>query len=363
MAQLIYIGVLAAMDTFEGNDTNENPGAVQGTYDETVMRTVDVAISENTDPGVAYNDDFGKTPDTFTYDLGTGPITSGLDGEARFAAEVIRAGQTISEPVEISVYQLQNGATFVRLPDGYKINQLTIQSMVSDGYDAIYTDSASTSTVVCFVEGTRLDTPLGPRRIETLMVGDQVLTEDRGAHPVIWCARWTVRATEKMAPVRIGAGALGQGLPSAPLEVSRQHRIYLVSPIAQRMFGATGALVAAHRLTALPDIRIGALGGKVGYVHIACQHHELIKANGVLAETLLTGPVACRVIDPTQLPAQIPRLNDKPVRPLISAQKQRRFVLRYCARAERHGTKTRDLSASISAPPIRFDPAHPVPLA
>ncbi|MEN8656960.1 MAG: hypothetical protein ABF313_02825 [Marivita sp.] len=130
MADLIYIGIRPSMDTFESNATNEQPGAMYGTYQATAMQVVSVAMSDNFTPGSTYSDDFGATPDTFTYNLGSGTITSGLDGEARFSGSVITAGSTTPQPMTFSVYQLQNGATFVRLPDGYEISQLTISSMV-----------------------------------------------------------------------------------------------------------------------------------------------------------------------------------------------------------------------------------------
>ena len=337
MAELIYIGVLAAMDTFEGNNTNENPGAVQGTYDASVMQVVSVAMSDDFAAGFTYNDDNYYGPDTFTYDLGGGPITSGLDGEARFAAEVVRAGETVPESIQISVYQLQNGATFVRLPDGYKINQLTIQSMTADGFDAIYTDSSSTSTVVCFARGTWIETPDGPKRIEDLSRGDVVSTEDNGPQPVIWSAEWTVRSCEKTVPVHIAPNALGIGQPFAPLALSRQHRVFLRSPIAHRMFDAPGALVAAHRLVGLPGITLGPPGAWVDYVHNMCPQHELIRANGMIAETLLNAQVSQTVADDL-CRGPLRTTSTDPIRPLVPAQRQKRYVDRIAARAARQGT-------------------------
>ncbi len=341
MAELIYIGILAPIDTMEGNITNENPTAVQGSYDATVMQVVNVSMSDNDNDGITVSDDYYSTPDTFTYDLGFGPITSGLDGEGRFSAEVIRAASTTPESVEISLYQLQNGATFVRLPDGYKINQLTIQSMVRDGYDSVYTDSSSTSTIVCFEVGTWIETPEGLRRIADIGPDDLVMTEDHGAQAVTWAHRWKVRATDKTRPVQIAPGALGPGLPFAPLSVSRQHRIYVTSPVAQRMFGEPGGLVAAHRLVGFRGVSLGQVGHKVEYGHIMCRRHELIRANGLLAETLLNAPVTRSVIDITGVPASCVTSSD-PVRPLLSAQEQRCFVERIIARGERTQKRAAD---------------------
>ncbi|SHH95039.1 Hint domain-containing protein [Marivita hallyeonensis] len=362
MADLIYIGVLSPMDTDESNNTNENPGAVQGTYDETQMQVVSVSMSDNFDPGITYNDDFNMASDTFTYDLGAGPITSGLDSEARFLAQVVRAATTTPESIEISVYQLQNGATFVRLPDGYKINELTIQSMSADGFDGINTNSSSSSTVVCFVAGTWIETPDGPRKIEEIRVGDLVLTADHGAQPVRWTRRWTVRTEPKTAPVSIAVGALGNGRPFAPLKVSRQHRIFVTSPVARHMFNDSGAFVAAHRLTNLPGVTFDLRAKSVDYVHILCASHELISANGVYAETLLNSDLSRSLVSArtgTDPPDGMARI---PVRPLLSARKQKQFVGRIAERAARRATaaSNKRIAASLQSQvtALARHPAH-----
>ncbi len=336
MADLIYIGIRPSMDTFESNATNEQPGAMYGTYQATAMQVVSVAMSDNFTPGSTYSDDFGATPDTFTYNLGSGTITSGLDGEARFSGSVITAGSTTPQPMTFSVYQLQNGATFVRLPDGYEISQLTISSMVADGYDRITTNASSTSTVVCFVKGTWIETPSGHRRIEDISAGDLVLTEDRGPQRVVRNDHWSVVATSRTAPVHIASGALGAGLPFAPLRLSRQHRVYMTSPVAQRMFDSPGALVAAHHLIGLPGITLEPEGQVITYHHILCRNHELIRANGVPAETLLNAEVSIRAAPEVLGSSAAIALSREPVRPLLSAKKQRRYVARVSARASRN---------------------------
>ncbi|PWE51378.1 hypothetical protein DEM26_04235 [Thioclava sp. NG1] len=40
----------------------------------------------------------------------------------------------------------------------------------------------------CVTKGTRLATPRGPRRVESLQPGDLVTTLDDGPQPVLWCA-------------------------------------------------------------------------------------------------------------------------------------------------------------------------------
>lgn len=352
MAKLIYIGSLRPMDRAESNNTNEAPDAIRGTYHQNDMLNVSVDMSDNYQTGITYNDDYGLPSDTFTYDLGAGEVTSGLDAEARFSAKVVNAGSGGQEAIEVSVYQLQNGDTFVRLPDGHKITELSIKDMIGDGFDGIYTGSSSTSSVVCFVAGTRIETPNGPRHIETLRIGDHVLTRDNGAERVIWAAKWTVIATERTAPIRIQAGALALGIPDAPLFVSPQHRIYVESPVAFHMFGTPGGLVAAHHLVGLPGVTQAQTGGPVTYVHIACPKHELISAHGIQAETLMLAPMSRAVIEETGIALPVVAQHANPVRPLLARQKQRQYIRRLKARHVRHQSfASEDLEAQAHAVP------------
>ncbi|CAN0606230.1 unnamed protein product [Ectocarpus sp. 12 AP-2014] len=84
-------------------------------------------------------------------------------------------------------------------------------------------------------------------------------------------------------------GALGNGLPTRDLLVSRQHRILACSPIAQRMFGQPEILLAAVRLTELPGIYVDTSVRKIDYVHILLDAHEVVFAQDAPVETLYLG--------------------------------------------------------------------------
>ncbi len=100
----------------------------------------------------------------------------------------------------------------------------------------------------------------------------------------------------KHRPVRITAGALGDGLPLRDLMVSRQHRILVRSKVAERMFGTCDALIAAIKLTALPGIYVDEEASEVEYFHILFDSHEVIWAEGTLSESLFTGPQALKSV-------------------------------------------------------------------
>ena len=103
--QMFYAGNLADMDTFEGNQTNEQPDYVLGTHDDLVVTSVsEVDVDED---GVIYDDEYG-TGDYLRYDLGTGTATTALDSTSLYNADILLGdGSTMSVPV--LVIQAANG--------------------------------------------------------------------------------------------------------------------------------------------------------------------------------------------------------------------------------------------------------------
>jgi len=92
----------------------------------------------------------------------------------------------------------------------------------------------------CFVAGTEVDTPFGPRKVDDLKPGDFVLTRDAGPQAIRWIGATTVTpegVDDGLRPVRIRAGALGPGIPDRDLEVSPLHRILIRAPQVPLLFG------------------------------------------------------------------------------------------------------------------------------
>lgn len=81
----------------------------------------------------------------------------------------------------------------------------------ADNAGGATSSSASYSNVICFAAGTLIDTPLGPRPVETLMPGDEGTTRDHGPTAILWRRQSDLcleHAQERDAPVLIAAGAL-----------------------------------------------------------------------------------------------------------------------------------------------------------
>jgi hypothetical protein len=134
---------------------------------------------------------------------------------------------------------------------------------------------------VCFLAGTMIATPAGEIPVETLAVGDLVVTADGRTAPVRWVGVQTV-ATRfadplRSFPIRITAGALGEGLPARDLFVSPDHALFLDSVLVQAGALVNGTTIV--RETAMPE--------RFTYFHVELEDHALILAEGVPAETFV----------------------------------------------------------------------------
>lgn len=163
-----------------------------------------------------------------------------------------------------------------------------------------YTSGFNWADVTCFTSGTLIRTASGARNIDTIKVDDQIETP-LGFSQVVWVGRRHVTIEElarnpKLFPVRITAGALGDGLPQRDLLVSRQHRMLVRSQIVQRMFNTTEVLIPAIKLTALPGIYLDTTVPSVDYVHLLFERHEVIFAEDAPTESLFTGPEALKSV-------------------------------------------------------------------
>lgn len=155
---------------------------------------------------------------------------------------------------------------------------------------------------ICFTPGTAIATPSGLRPVESLSPGDQVLTRDHGPQTVRWIGRTeisakTLSARPAFRPVRISAGALGDGLPLRDLVVSQQHRILVTGWKTELMFGEPGVLVAARHLVGRPGIVLEAAATGVTYVHLMFDRHEILAANGAATESFRPGPSSLAALE------------------------------------------------------------------
>lgn len=155
--------------------------------------------------------------------------------------------------------------------------------------------------VTCFCSGTLIDTAQGPKPVEDLKAGDWVRCIDGTFQELLAVLQRHVTADElaanaKLIPVKITAGALGNGLPARDTWVSRQHRFHVSSPICERMFGARNALIAAVKLTELPGIYADESVSDTTYWHLILPQHSVIFANFAPSESFHLGSQSLKAL-------------------------------------------------------------------
>ncbi len=171
--------------------------------------------------------------------------------------------------------------------------------------------SPGDSGAPCFAAGTLVDTPDGPRRVESLGPGDLVLTQDDGACIIRWAGGRTVSGRGRFAPVRIRSGALGA---ERDIYVSPQHRLLVAGWQAQLLFGEDEVLVAAKSMVNDTTIT-SAPCDLVHYVHLFFDRHQLVSTSGLISESFFPGAQGLSSLDreaADELFALFPELLDQP---------------------------------------------------
>lgn len=229
----------------------------------------------------------------------TNPL-GGLDAEA-----VSLVDNSLASPV-IDFYDIGGGTTAITANDGPAAGATSTNIPASPGGTSIqFTKSGiridgvltEDSTVICFCEKTLIETANGMVPVEALKRGDLILNDAGDFVPLRWIGGRhlsgpDLRRNPKFLPIRISAGALGQGLPKRDLSVSRQHRILINSKIAKRVTGARDVLVSAIKLINLPGIFVDTTVQRVRYFHLLFDRHQIIFAENAGTESLFMGPEA-----------------------------------------------------------------------
>ncbi len=176
---------------------------------------------------------------------------------------------TINFEVPASVTSLQ---LVVEVDTNADLEEMAIDNLVIEG------------DPICFLRGTRIDTDRGPRAIETLQPGDQIIGADGRSHVLRWIGASAIRARTDQMPVRIKAGSwLGN---TADLRVSPAHRMLVRGWRAEALFGATEVLVAARDLINGETIVRDDAHEQVEYWHLLLDSHQMVLAEGCLSESL-----------------------------------------------------------------------------
>lgn len=134
--------------------------------------------------------------------------------------------------------------------------------------------------VVCFAEGTMIATVNGQCCIETLEAGDLVVTASGARRPVKWIGTMLVRPSRRAnpsdaQPVRIRAGAFGEGLPKRDLRLSPGHAVYVDGVLVPAGLLVNGATIVQEEVE------------QIRYFHIELDSHDVLLAEGLPCEAYL----------------------------------------------------------------------------
>jgi len=134
--------------------------------------------------------------------------------------------------------------------------------------------------VTCFLVGTGILALHGEVPVETLVAGDLVHVESGGVAPVKWigyrrldCSRHP--DPRKVWPVRIAAGAFGEQRPHRDLWLSPDHAVFVddvLIPVKHLINGTTIAQIPVDDVT---------------YYHVELHRHDVLLAEGLTVESYL----------------------------------------------------------------------------
>jgi hypothetical protein len=183
-----------------------------------------------------------------------------------------------NDPPSGGILTAFDGATVVaslQLEGNYTTGFTFGFTAVANGYDIEVT------TAACYRRGTRIQTAHGETPIEQLAIGDAVMTHTGAHKPIRWIGRRSYAGdfawgNRDVLPILIRQGALGEAVPARDLWVSPEHAMYI-----------DGMLIPAALLVNGESIVQEQRVDEVTYFHLEFDTHELIVAEGAVAESFV----------------------------------------------------------------------------
>jgi len=243
----------------------------------------------------------GEGDDTLLGRDGADTVT-GSGGQDLF--EDVGAGDVIdggSGPVDNDTLDLRGSA-----PDGGGLTVTFTSDDMEDGIVNYFDEEGADAgqlvfeeienVIPCFTPGTKIATPKGERLVETLEVGDRVITRDNGIQTIRWVGARNMLGTElnrsaHLKPVLIRQGALGNDLPERDMMVSPNHRMLVANDKTALYFEEREVLVAAKHLTGLKGVDVVDVSHTT-YIHIMFDQHEVILSDGTWTESFQPGDMS-----------------------------------------------------------------------
>ena len=142
------------------------------------------------------------------------------------------------------------------------------------------TAGADVTVIPCFCAGTHIATPRGEIRVEALCECDLVVLAQGRMAPIIWIGRRHIDCRRHahaadILPVRVRAGAFGDGLPVRDLLLSPDHAVFVDGALVPVRHLINGCAVVQEQVA------------QVTYYHVELATHDVILAEGLPCESYL----------------------------------------------------------------------------
>ncbi len=321
--RMIFLGNLPNLDpdkTTLGPDSafNLTHGQTFGSSDHPLYGNLtSVTLNDENGDGFIPSDGVSPSSETISHSLGGSTESYTVNTAFDVFLSTIRVqhpdGYIQEMTSTLRVMQDSAGNLFLMPPpDGaadYELQEMLTYPLVSVTFSSNEKNYGPCETGItththcfpCFARGTMIATEFGDIAVENLTEDMRIWTRDHGLQPIRWIGSRrlgpdALAHNESLKPIRIRAGALGNGTPVQDLIVSQQHRILVRSRIALKMFGSQEVLVAAKQLLQIPGIDIIEDATEVEYFHFLFDRHEVVLSNGAETESLFTGPEALKAL-------------------------------------------------------------------
>jgi hypothetical protein len=209
-------------------------------------------------------------------DFSTTPFLGQIEGFQPGDIIVLGATVTTADPSTPGVVRLFDGVTLVGSLDITPAPGKTVFTVTPGGGFG----SELGMALACYAAGTRLASPGGEVAVEDLRTGEMVLTASGASRRVVWlgerrvdCARHP--RPETVWPVRVRAGAFGDGLPRRDLRLSPDHAVFCGGVLIPVRHLINGATIAQEPVAC------------VHYLHVELECHDLLLAEALPAESYL----------------------------------------------------------------------------
>ena len=219
-------------------------------------------------------------------DFNTG-LSDGHTADQLDVSDLRNPDGTSVHPWDVIVSDDGHGNALLTFPQG--------ESVVLEGVSPSQASSSGmlhAMGVPCFAAGTRILTPQGARVVESLAVGDLVITAQGSAVPVLWHGQRhlnasTLQQCPELRPIRLAPMAIGN---QRSLLLSPQHAVLVRRGDQQHLIRARSLAAFDPRAHVVKSIK------SIDYHHILLPRHALIFAEGAAVESFYPGKMALRAL-------------------------------------------------------------------